>query len=99
MARIYYSDGTFSEADWPIGNLARGVQAILQEDDNGWIVTSGSDFYVKRDGRWFGVDDNGLWDFLLDSGIVMFGRTLRSNKYKAILDEALARRRELNGPT
>lgn len=104
MWRIYYDDGSYIDQNWgvPIGDRARGVQAVLQEDENGdWIVTSKSDYYVKRGDRWFGVDQNGLWDYLLDTGLVMFGRTIASNEFNVILNGALSERaeRKLNGPT
>ena len=85
--RIYYSDG---EADDHIPK-ARDVQVILQHDpERGPYFQSGCDYYVLRDGAWVGVDIFGLYDFLIDSGLVLFGRTITNAEYKAVLDKALA---------
>lgn len=65
---------------------ARGVQVILQ--DNTYVgvesVTS-SDYYVLRDGRWCGVDIFGLFDYLMETGLVLFGRTISAEEYDAVM--------------
>lgn len=67
---------------------ARGIQAIVQDHPQvGVEVTTQADFYVLRKGRWYGVDWFGLFDYLLDSGIVIFGRTVSKDEYKAIMDQ------------
>jgi hypothetical protein len=85
MTRVYYSDGTVYEGDKP---PARDVQVILQSDEAGPYFQSGSDYYVLRDGRWVGVDIFGLFDYLLDSGFVLFGRTITNDEYQAIYQRA-----------
>lgn len=95
MWRIYYGDGRTHDGQegLPTGEEARGVQAILQKDaDVGWIVTSEADYYVWRDGRWWGVDLNGLFDFLLDTGLVVFGRVIGAVRFREILNMALDER-------
>jgi len=100
--RIYYGNGTTwdGEGPGPIGDQARGVQAILQHHPEiGWHIANGSDYYVWQDGRWLGVDLFGLFDFLLDTGLVLFGRTVTRDQYHAIIDAATAERRRRRGAT
>lgn len=95
MWQIYYDGGKIhNEQDGPpIGENARGVQAILQDHPEvGWHIQNGQDYYVCRCGRWMGVDLFGLFDYLLDTGLVVFGRTVASDAYKGILERALADR-------
>ena len=86
--RIYYGDGTTADDD---PTEARGVQAIVQGVGTvgAEIVTTG-DYYVLRDDRWCPVDFCGLLDFLMDSGIVLMGRTIRREEYYAVVHEAMA---------
>ena len=87
-ASIYYGDGTIYSGDKP---PARDVQVILQADpERGPYFQSGSDYYVKRGGAWVGVDIFGLFDYLLDSGLVLFGRTITNAEYQAIYRKAKA---------
>ncbi len=80
-ARIFYGDGVEYEGDDP---PARDVQVILQHDNAGPYFQSGSDYYVKQADRWQGVDIFGLFDYLLDSGFVLFGRTIGRDEYNEI---------------
>ena len=74
MYRIYYSDGTTYEGSNP---PPRDVQIILQKNEEGeWHLRSGGDYYILRDGIWIEVDIFGLFDYLMDSGIVLFGEQL-----------------------
>jgi hypothetical protein len=52
------------------------------------IVTA-SDYYVLENGKWRGVDIFGLFDYLLDSGLVLFGRTIARDEYQKIVREAI----------
>lgn len=72
---------------------ARDVQVILQEDDKGPYFQSGADYYVWWDERWLGVDLFGLFDYLMDSGLVLFGRTITNEEYQAIYQEAKVEKR------
>lgn len=95
MWRIYYADGSVhaSGEGPPMGERARGVQVILQNDpDLGWTTQSGSDYYVLRDGRWWGCDINGLFDYLMDTGLVVFGRMIDREQYNRIFGQAMADR-------
>ncbi len=90
--RIYYQhQEPHEDTDGPpTGERARGVQVILQDDPElGWTTVSGSDYFVWREGKWWGTDINGLFDFLLDTGLVMFGRMLDRGEYSKIYSEAL----------
>ena len=88
MTRIYYSDGTVHE-----GNgrpPARDVQVIVQpHPDIGWHTQSGYDYYVWRDGRFVGVDLFGLYDWLLDRGDVLFGRTITGPEFNSVMTQAI----------
>jgi hypothetical protein len=88
MVRIYYGDG--SEYEGGSGKPpARDVQIILQYDpERGPYFQSGADYYVWRGDHWRGVDIFGLFDYLLDSGLVLFGRTLKNEEYAEIYQRA-----------
>lgn len=92
--KIYYSDGsTFSSNDENEGDKppAMDCQIIVQKDeDRGWITTHGSDFYIWKDGRWWGCDLYGLFRFLMDTGLVLFGETISHNQFDEIYQEAKA---------
>jgi hypothetical protein len=89
MYRIFYSDQSVyndGEGDNP---PSRDVQVILQYDsERGPYFQSGADFYVWREDRWQGVDHFGLYDYLLDSGLVLFGRTITNAEYSKIYQQA-----------
>jgi hypothetical protein len=85
--QIFYKDGPA-----PIDAIpsARGVQAIVQDNEEvGSELVTSADYYVKINNGWKGVDIFGLFDFLLDSGIVLFGRTISRNEYQEIIRKAL----------
>jgi hypothetical protein len=85
--QIFYSDGPAPKNAIP---TARGVQAIVQDnDDVGSELVASSDYYVKINGRWKGVDIFGLFDFLLDSGVVLFGRIIQNKEYQKLVKEAI----------
>ena len=71
---------------------ARGVQVILMGHEGlGWVMATGSDYYIKHpDGTWQGVDLFGLFDWLIESGLVLFGRTITNAEYQAIFQQAKA---------
>ena len=83
--KIFYGDNSSYEGDDP---PARDVQIILQEDRDGPYFQSGSDYYVWLEDHWLGVDLFGLFDFLIESGLVLFGRTITNMEYLAILEKA-----------
>jgi hypothetical protein len=67
------------------------VQVIVQDEPEvGVELVTGADYYVWRDGRWHGLDIFGLFDFLLDTGLVLFGRTVSRKEYAAIYQQAKA---------
>lgn len=92
MWKVYYGDGstfTGEVQDAP----ARDVQVIIQSSkDCGWQAVAGTDYYVWRGDRWFGVDLFGLYDYLLEPGWkrVLFGRTLTTDEYDAVWQRAMA---------
>lgn len=60
----------------------------------GWHTTSGDHHYVWDDRgngpSWWGVDDFGLYDYLLQPGskFVIFGESVDNTRFKAIFDRA-----------
>lgn len=95
MTKVYYSDGTHFEGPNP---PPRDVQAILQRNSEGeWIVRAGGDYYVKREGEWVDVDIFGLFDFLLDTGLVLFGRTVTNTEFREVMRRAMADREAIDG--
>jgi hypothetical protein len=89
--KIFYDDrceyDSESEDDMP----GRGVQVIVQDHpDIGAEMVCGADYYVlDKNGRWRGVDIFGLFDYLLDSGVVVFGRMITEDQYSKICKEAM----------
>jgi len=90
--RVYYDD--HKEFDVPREGEkppARGVQVIIQEDKSvGWAAVTSKDYYILRDGRWYAVDENGLYDYLLDTGLVLFGRMITQEEYDDVMRRAMA---------
>ena len=92
MWKIYYADeSTFSNEDGsPKDAPARGVQAIIQPDEGvAWSTETGGDYYVWRDEKWWSCDIFGLFDFLIESGLVKFGRTITAKEFNDIFQRAL----------
>ena len=82
---IVYEEGgelkTFTSADAERGlpPPSRGVQVVANKDSEvGRKLTYRAPFYwwIERDQKWRGGDLFGLIDWLLDSELVMLGRTL-----------------------
>ena len=93
MWKIYYADGsTFSSNEGSLEDApARGVQGIAQANSAvGWHVASGGDYYIWCDDGWMAVDIFGLFDYLIESGTVKFGRTITNAEYNEIFQKALA---------
>lgn len=94
--RIYYAGGVTVSQETPIElTPALGVQVIVQADlEVGWAMTHSRDYYVWWGERWVGVDQFGLWDYLIREGWkrVLFGRTLTAVEYQAIYAQAKADR-------
>lgn len=94
--RIYYGDGsTCSSAEAkPEEAPGLNVQAIVQADPNphgnGRTVHRLYDFYIWDAGlsSWIGVDQWGLFDFLLRQGMVKFGRMIPAGRYREIVKAA-----------
>jgi len=87
--RVYYGDGTtFSNEDGFVYNVpTRNVQVIVQHSkEHGIELISSTDYYIWNNNRWYGVDQFGLYDYLIDPGWkrVLFGRMLTKEEYNAI---------------
>jgi len=89
MKTIAYYQGRKADAsDGLTGENARGVQAIIQDHPQvGVEIVTGGDYFIRRDGHWFAVDINGLFDYLLDNPNVAFGRMLTGEEYSAVMTE------------
>lgn len=93
--RVYYDDGTTADSgDYSIETVpTRGVLAVVEPDERvGRIVLSGHDYYVWRDGAWYGIFDRfGLWDYLASPGCkrVLFGRTVPTDTYASVYRRAI----------
>lgn len=89
MWRIYYDDG--STFDGPLENApGQGVIVIAQSDDEvGKEILHRKDFYYFE-GRWFGCDLYGLFDYLSRPGLkkVVAGRNTTHPNYHALMDRA-----------
>ena len=89
MFKIFYgNDRTYPTSGKNENPPARDVQVILQDGENGPYFQSGADYYIWKDNCWLGVDLFGLYDFLLDSGLVLFGRTITNEEYQKIYQRA-----------
>jgi hypothetical protein len=71
-----------------------GVQAIVHDDpDNGWAMSTGGDYYIRREDRWTAVDLAGMLDHVVNElGVVLVGRTISNVEYRRIYQEAKADR-------
>jgi hypothetical protein len=96
-SRIYYSDGSvFDNSDESGLPPAMDAQVIVQRDpDRGWITTHGADFYIWKGGRWWGCEIYGLFRFLMDTGLVLFGETIPHDKFDEIYQQAKAYKLEM----
>lgn len=89
--RVYYADGTSVDLNGspsPGNPPPRGVELIVPLDR--WHPVSRSDYYVwlEKEQRYEGVDLFGLYDYLLDSGLVLFGRMMETEEFNNILRRA-----------
>lgn len=95
--RVYYDSGSYCDGrDVTPQNLPRlGVQVIVQEDSsrsNGWDVVRMYDYYLWKDGYWYGADIFGLFDYLQtprNSTVVLFGRTIDRERYNDVVQRAI----------
>ena len=95
--RIYYGDGSTYSGD-PFYAPPSNVQVIVMENpdrSNGQtlIMTKPRDFYLWRGGRWWACNEAGFYDLLMyeiGPKAVLFGRTIESDKYSAIVQRAKA---------
>jgi len=103
MWLIYYGDGvvTGSEVTDPYSLYKRSdVQVIIQPDPSHvWYSQCGDDYYIWHSRRWWGVDQFGLYDYLLQPGekCVLFGRTITNERFNQIFAQAQERMKELTG--
>lgn len=82
----YYQHDKADASDGLTGEKSRGVQAIVQDHPQvGREIVTGGDYYIRREGRWYPVDVNGLFDWLLDCPDVAFGRMISGEEYDKVM--------------
>ncbi len=93
--RIYYADGSTYSGDPYYVNPPTGVQVIATEEPAaalGYVLTTSKDAFYYKEGRWWGCDEMGLFDYLMQyvgPKAVLFGRTMSRNEdYWAIVTRA-----------
>jgi len=96
--RIYYADGSAysgSTDEEAFNAPAIGVQVISIENptrDNGHGLITGYDMYYYKQGRFWGCDTSGMYDYLMTypgPNKVLFGRTMaREEEWNAIVSRA-----------
>ena len=97
--RIYYGDGSiYSNED---GDAFHAPPSNVQVIINDGAVQSGKTaYYWNPDNGWNGCDTFGLWDHLMmfiGPKAVLFGRTIRDDKFWEIMKRALKERDEAVG--
>ena len=87
--KIFYDDDTFVTDSDDIELIPkRGVQGIVVADNTlGRRTEHSNDFYiyVPKRGLWRGVDQFGLFDYMIEPGfkLVLYGRTLSDDDYRS----------------
>lgn len=93
--RLYYGDGSdFSNEDGP-AELAPPTNVMCcawYDDDNRRRLAHAADYYWYEEGRWYGSDLFGLWDYLARPGlkVVKFGRMIADLQFRNVMSRAMA---------
>lgn len=96
--RIYYADGATHDGStdkeaWYAP--AVGVICIAVEDvarSKGFGLTAERNMYLYRDGRFWGCDEAGMWDYWFTHPgpkTVLFGRTIKTDNWNDIMQRAI----------
>lgn len=92
--RVYYDNGSFDSTQGePNEAPAYGVICVVQPDNSvGRVIVQRWDYYVYRQGEWYGHHLDGLLYELMyhadEIEAVKAGRTIETNLYLSILDQA-----------
>lgn len=93
--KIFYGDGSVVDDSCPIEDVpATDVQVILVSDETcGRLMLCRVDFYIWKDGTWFGTDNMGVgvWDYLFNTPgwkKVLCGRYMTTEAFNAIYQAA-----------
>jgi len=89
---IFYGDGTMFEGP-PEKADTTNVQAIVQKGKKNWHTVSHADFYcLDKEMGFYGVDEAGYYQYMFEPGykLVMFGRTIDTEKFQKIFQTALS---------
>ena len=92
--RIYYNGGSTYTGS-PELAPARGVIAIVQPAPSvNYEIVTASDFYVWRDGRWWGADKFGMMDYIIRPGWkrILIGYMITREEYDKLMTRILADR-------
>lgn len=91
--RIYYDNGDTYSGD-PFWAPATGVIVIAVEDttkETGYKMVLAKNAYLYKEGRWWGCDEAGMYDYLMmfpGPKAILFGRTIRDELYWEIVQRA-----------
>jgi len=93
MIRVFYAGGDhrdFEPGEPVTGEDARRVLIIVQPHaELGAEVVCAQDYYVRDADRWRACDIFGLFSYLLDSGLVLFGEMTTRQEYNALMKAAI----------
>ena len=92
--RIYYGDGaTYSNEDGdaalaPCGGV---ICVAWYDEDKRRHLAHGTDYYIHDQGRWYGADSAGFWQYMGEPGakIVKLGRMIGDLKFRSIMSKAM----------
>ncbi len=91
--KIWYGNGTTFSSEKGMSNDAptTNVQAVVVRDTDtsgsnvGHFVLQRRDYYWHESDEWYCGDIFGLFDFLMRSGLVKFGRSIPNSEYRQIM--------------
>lgn len=94
--KIYYGDGSTYEGK-PENAPTKDVQVIIAQENGEWYLAHKKDYYWWENDTWYEGDIFGLWDYMTRPGWkkVLFGRTLKTDRYDQILKRAIKEKGEL----
>jgi hypothetical protein len=92
--KIYYADGsTYSNEDGEAAFAPGGgvICVAWYDQDNRRRLAHGADYYICDEGRWFGVDAAGFWQYMAEPGhkVVKLGRMTGDLNFRLIMSKAM----------
>lgn len=96
MYRVRYTDLSAADYDPSDKPAPLNVATIIQQNEEGaWHVRSGGDIYCLENGVWVEHDIVGFFQWAMDTGMVMFGRTMPNEKFAEVMRLSMQDRDEL----